>query len=95
VYAGSAAHPEAILKPGTNEKEHPAQMPLGLASRAILFSTDPGDIVLDPFSGSGTTVLASTNLNRYGIGIEDKDEYHDLAAKRIAQAARQEPLFTV
>jgi DNA modification methylase len=56
VYAGSITHPEAILKPGTNAKAHPAQMPLGLPQRAMMFSTDVGDVVLDPFNGSGTTV---------------------------------------
>src|SRR6266536_6537625 len=43
VYAGSVAHPEAILRPGTNRKVHHTQMPVNLAARCILFSTDKED----------------------------------------------------
>src|SRR3990172_5570045 len=79
VYAGSRAHPEAILKPGTNEKAHPAQMPVNLVARAILFSTDGVDIVLDPFSGSGTTGVCCVKTNRNGICIDRENEYIEMA----------------
>lgn len=83
VYAGSIRHPEAIMKPGTNEKAHPAQMPLGLPQRAMMFSTDVGDTVLDPFNGSGTTGEAAKSLNRRYIGIELDEKYVQLTQERI------------
>ena len=89
VYAGSVSHPEAILKPGTNEKAHPAQMPVNLACRAILFSTDKGDTVLDPFCGSGTTAIASIKTGRNFVGFELQPEYIELSNKRIEQYQRQ------
>ena len=94
VYAGSIAHSEAILKPGTNEKAHPAQMPVGLVARAMLFSTDESDTVLDPFNGSGTTGEACMKLNRGYIGIEREKEYCDLSQARWAKAALSPSLFT-
>lgn len=94
VFAGSIVHPEAILKPGTKQKAHLAQMPVGLPARAILFSTDEGDIVLDPFNGSGTSGEASMKLNRGYIGIEREKEYCDLSHSRWAKAALQQNLFT-
>jgi len=70
VYAGGVIHPEAILKKGTKKKAHPAQMPRGIVERAIKFSTDVGDTVLDPFAGSGTTLRVCRETDRNGIGIE-------------------------
>ena len=94
VYAGSITHPEAILKTGTNSKAHPAQMPVGLVARAILFSTDEGDTVLDPFNGSGTSGEACMKLNRGYIGIEREKEYCDLSQARWAKAALSPSFFT-
>ncbi len=82
VYAGSVHHPEAILVPGTNKKAHPTQMPVNLAARCIMFSTDAGDTVLDPFSGSGTTCVACMKLGRHFIGIERESEYVELSLDR-------------
>lgn len=87
VYAGSISHPEAILEPGTNKKAHPAQMPVSLPGRAILFSTVEGDIILDPFSGSGSTGVAAVRLNRRFIGIEREPKYIELAKRRIEAEA--------
>lgn len=83
VYAGSIKHKEAILQKGTNKKAHLAQMPEKLPGRAILFSSDPGDIVYDPFIGSGTTAAAAYKLGRKYIGSEVSEEYHQLATDRI------------
>lgn len=85
VYAGSIGHKEAIMKKGTNSKAHPCQMPEMLPGRAILFSTDEGDTVLDPFTGSGTTAVACQKLNRNFIGCEVSPEYYELAKNRISQ----------
>jgi len=92
VFAGSIVHPEAILKPGTKQKAHLAQMPVGLPARAILFSTDEGDVVLDPFSGSGTTWEAAEKLGRVFIGIEREAEYVAMANQRL-EKARLSPSF--
>ncbi len=93
VYAGSVAHPEAILRPGTNQKVHPTQMPVNLAARCILFSTDTGDSVLDPFSGSGTTGAACIKLGRHFVGIERESEYVKLALDRWAKAVHNLSYF--
>ena len=89
IYAGSVVHPEAILKPGTNEKAHPAQMPVNLAARCILFSTDAGDCIFDPFTGSGSSAIAALKLKRRFVGSEIISEYFEIAKKRISQAQRQ------
>lgn len=83
VYVGSIRHKEAIMKKGTNSKAHPCQMPEMLPGRAILFSTDEGDTVLDPFTGSGTTAASCQKLNRHFIGSELSPEYYELATKRV------------
>jgi len=82
VFAGSITHPEAILRPGTNQKLHITQMPMSLSDRCILFSTDEGDVVLDPFNGSGTTGASAKKLYRHFIGIEREQEYYDMAIER-------------
>lgn len=66
-------------------KGHPAVMPVELAQRCILASTQRGDTVVDPFMGSGTTLRAAKDLGRKAIGIEIDEEYCELAAKRMAQ----------
>ena len=86
VYAGSIRHKEAIMKPLTNEKAHPCQMPTELAARAIMFSSKEGDIILDPFLGSGTTAYCAKKLNRKCIGIEIEEKYCEIAAKRCSQS---------
>lgn len=93
VYAGSIAHPEAYLVPGTNKKVHPAQMPTGLAIRAIEFCTNPGDYVLDPFMGSGTVGVACTRLGRKYVGIEINPDYCKLAVHRIEKEKDQGRMF--
>jgi site-specific DNA-methyltransferase (adenine-specific) len=64
---------------------HPAVMPVELAARAIRLSTWPGETVLDPFAGTGTTLVAARQLGRRAIGVEVSEQYCELAAKRLAQ----------
>lgn len=66
---------------------HPAMFPLALAKDHISSWSNPGDIVLDPFAGSGTTLKAAQELNRRYIGIEINPEYVKLIKKRLAQQA--------
>lgn len=64
-------------------KAHPTQKPEALLYRVILASTNPGDIILDPFFGTGTTGAVARRLHRHFIGIEIDESYAQLAANRI------------
>jgi site-specific DNA-methyltransferase (adenine-specific) len=66
---------------------HPAPMPVEVARRAIRLSTWPGEIVLDPFAGSGTTLLAARQLGRQAIGVERSEAYCALTVERLSQRA--------
>ena len=77
--------------PGQNKKGaggHPAPFPTELPRRCIKLFSFIDDIVLDPFLGSGTTLIASYLHNRKGIGIEIDKEYCDIAIKRLQQEAK-------
>lgn len=65
--------------------EHEAMYPVELPYRVIRLFTDPGDIVLDPFMGSGTTALAASKCNRKFIGIDREKKYVALARRKIQQ----------
>ena len=62
---------------------HPAQFPLSLAEDHLISWSNEGDIILDPFMGSGTTGVACKNLNRKFIGIELDEGYFNIAKERI------------
>ena len=68
------------------EKGHPAQKPEALLHRVILSSTNIGDVILDPFFGTGTTGVVAKRLGRHFIGIEKERVYIKLAKDRIAKA---------
>lgn len=70
------------------EKAHATQKPEALLYRVILSSSNPGDVVLDPFFGSGTTGAVAKKLHRHWIGIERDPEYVEIARTRI-QAVEQ------
>ncbi len=93
VYAGSSVHPEGILKPGTNSKLHPAQLPVALPERAILFSTNPGGLVLDPFAGVGACGLAALKHDRRYMGAEQNAEFAGVARQRLEWAISQPSLI--
>jgi site-specific DNA-methyltransferase (adenine-specific) len=65
---------------------HPTQKPLALVSRCLRASTSLGDLVLDPFCGSGTTGVAAVSLGRRFIGIEKDSAYRQLSQDRIQAA---------
>lgn len=68
--------------------DHPCQLPIHLLERVILMSTDEGDLVLDPFSGTGTTALAAKRLGRNFIGLELDKEYVQISEDKLW---REEP----
>ena len=69
-----------------NEIGHPAVFPLELPKRLIQMNSYVGDVVLDPFLGSGTTGVACVNTHRNFIGMEVDKDYFDIAEKRINNA---------
>lgn len=68
-----------------NRQNHPTQKPEGLIERMVLASSDEGDIVLDPFLGSGTTARVCQQLNRNCIGFELNPEYVDMSKRRLEE----------
>ena len=71
-------------------KVHPTQKPVELMEEIIKIHSAPGNLVLDPFSGSGSTGVACVNTGRNFIGIELDDEYYSVACKRIEAAWKRE-----
>lgn len=70
---------------GNERSEHPTQKPLYLINRLLEIFSNPGDIVLDPFIGSGTLAIACEKMSRKWIGIEMNPEYCEIAKKRILE----------
>jgi len=78
-----------ISTPSKAEKtfgKHPTQKPLALLERIVLASTDAGNLILDPFTGSSTTGVVAIKHGRRFIGIDTNTEYLDLSVKRLEQA---------
>jgi modification methylase len=73
------------LKGADGQKAHSTQKPESLLHRVIVASTKPGDVILDPFFGSGTTGAVAKRLGRHFIGIEREKIYADIARARIAE----------
>jgi site-specific DNA-methyltransferase (adenine-specific) len=69
---------------------HPCQMPESLLKRIIAVSSNPGDCVLDPFSGSGTTLAAAKKLGRNFVGIEISEKYVKKANERLTELKKQQ-----
>jgi site-specific DNA-methyltransferase (adenine-specific) len=70
---------------------HPAPFPVELASRVIRLYSYRGDVVLDPFVGSGSTCVAAATNGRHFIGYDIAQEYVDLSWKRLREEAQVEP----
>ena len=73
------------LKDDAGDKAHPTQKPEALLHRVIVGTTNPGDVVLDPFFGTGTTGAVAKMLGRDFIGIEREAAYREAAEKRISR----------
>jgi len=80
--------PERLKKDG--KKAHPTQKPESLLYRILLSSSEVGDVVLDPFFGSGTTGAVAKALGRHFIGLEREDEYAEIARARISKVRQIE-----
>lgn len=73
------------IRHNVRRDEHPCQLPIPILERIVLMSTDPGDIVLDPFLGTGTTAIAAKTLGRRFIGIDIGPEYAEIAGEKLAK----------
>ena len=79
-------------------KVHPTQKPLDLLKRLIEIFTDPGDVVIDPTAGSGSSLLAAAHLNRRAYGFEIKKDFFKMSQEKImplARGARQMNMFEI
>ena len=79
------------LKDEEGRKTHPTQKPEALLARVLMSSSNPGDVVLDPFFGTGTTGAVAKKLGRHFIGIERDPTYAKAARKRIAAVIPVDP----
>ena len=70
---------------GGKQADHPCPRKLNHVAWLVRWWSAPADLVLDPFMGSGTTLVAAKNLGRKAIGIEIEEKYCEIAAKRLAQ----------
>ncbi len=73
------------IKHAKKRDEHPCQLPETILERLILMTTDEDDIILDPFNGTGTTVIAAKKLGRKYIGIEIDQEYVTIAEEKLKE----------
>ena len=71
------------IRDNKTPKVHPTQKPVPLLEHLIRIFTDPGDVVIDPCAGSGTTLLAANNLNRRAYGFEIKKNFYREAKEKI------------
>ena len=82
-------HPTTLLafaSEGVNDRDHPTQKPLDLMEWLVRTYTNPGDKILDPFAGSGSTGAACVKLDREFVGVELDPAYHATAQRRVANA---------
>lgn len=73
------------IKHNKYRDEHPCQLPIHLMERIILMSSDEGDVILDPFSGTGTTAIAAKRMGRRYIGLELSEEYAESSIKKLSE----------
>lgn len=83
---GETAHPGSIVRISgqTHKSFHPTQKPVALFEWLVASYSNEGDMILDPFMGGGTTLIAAQNLGREVVGIEVAEEYCEIARNRLA-----------
>lgn len=86
-FEGNAEQKRKVIQLPTNPSQfgHPTEKPLALIEKYILIGSKEGDIVFDPYLGSGTTVLAAKKLNRQFLGCELSEKYCKIAEERLKQ----------
>lgn len=72
---------------GSERPDHPCPKPESLMRELVTDFTDDGEVIMDPFAGSGTTLVAAKRLGRKAIGIEINEQYAEVAARRLSQGA--------
>lgn len=82
-----------MIRKGSDIRQHPTQKPLGVMEWCISHLPNTATTILDPFMGSGTTLVACQKLGRQGTGIELDPDYFEIACKRVDEATRQPDLF--
>ena len=73
------------IAPDSENNDHPCAFPLEIPRRLVFSSSNPNDLIVDPFCGSGTTLRAAKDLNRRALGIEMEERYCEIAALRCQQ----------
>ena len=73
--------------------KHPCEKPISIMEHIVCTSTKPNQTILDPFMGSGTTLVACAKMGRKGIGIELDEDYFNIACKRVEEAYKSPDLF--
>lgn len=81
------------VNPASRQGEHPTEKPVALMCELVSLFTNPGDLICDPFAGSGTTGIAAVKFGRRFVGIEKDPKWFDLACRRIAGAHKQSDMF--
>lgn len=79
--------PIVLNRSGVDPRLHTTQKPAALMSELVALFTNHGDLVVDPFMGSGTTLAEAKRLGRQAIGIELEEKYCEIAANRLSQEA--------
>lgn len=90
---GGGKHAFYTHAKGSNNSGHPTGKPVGLFQDFVADFTETGEIILDPFMGSGTTGVAAVQMGRKFIGIEREPKYFEIACKRIEDAQRVQDMF--
>jgi site-specific DNA-methyltransferase (adenine-specific)/modification methylase len=84
---------KGMIRKGDDVRRHPTQKPLGVIEWCIHHLPETSQTILDPFMGSGTTLVACAKLGRKGIGIELDPDYFQIACDRVQKAHDQPDLF--
>ena len=90
---GATEKTKVIPHPIVQDEAHPTVKPLPVVERILSNCSTQKCFILDPFMGSGTTLVACQRMGRYGTGIELDPDYFDIACKRVDEAARQPDLL--